>query len=437
MRVFLLALLVLGSLGSARAQDACRTGASALRDERDLATVRAACDCDGAASRAAYRRCARQAIETAVGKYTLRAACRATARRDADLATCGRDRVACGRTVGAAGQCRITTAEACTGFGRTACGALDHCSDVTEWTAGTCDDPRALGPYGVGARHVILQKDSVASPGTPRTLDVIVWYPTTPGAGPLDALTHAALDAPVVTDGAPWPLVMFSHGSCGYAAQSTFLTTVLASRGFVVAAPPHPGNQVYDFPSCGTGPAQVASFQERPVDVKYTLDWMLAATADPDSPFFGAVDPDRVGMMGHSFGGLTTFLAATTDPRYKVAVPLAPATPGSPVLTIPTLIALGHIDSVVDNPKARTAWQAATGPKMLVEIGNAGHYAFSDLCFAGPDCNPPKTRSQPEAHALALRYVVPFLEVYLAGHQEAAALLDAPAVPDVIVQDAR
>ena len=440
MRTLLAALLVVASLGSAgraRAADACRTGASELGDERALAAVRAACDCDGAPSRAAYRRCAHDAVAVALATGALRTACRRTARVDVDSSTCGTARVACGRPSGAGGACRVTTGPACQGRARTACTALEHCPDVVTWTAGTCDDPRAPGPWGVGVRTVRLQKPSVVDPTQPRTLDVVVWYPTTPGAGPVDASLKGVVDAPVAAGDGPWPLVMFSHGSCGYPAQSTFLTTVLASRGFVVAAPPHPGNTLFEFPTCGTAQAQVASFRERPADVQFTLDAMLAATADPASPFSGAVDPDRVGMMGHSFGGLTTFLAATTDPRYKVAVPLAPATPGHPVLTIPSLIGLGAIDSVVSDPAARDAFAAAARPKMLFEVGDAGHYAFSDLCFPASDCNPPVTRTQAEAHALVLRYVVPFLEVYLAGHADAAALLDAPPVPGVVVRDER
>jgi hypothetical protein len=43
-------------------------------------------------------------------------------------------------------------------------------------------------------------------------------------------------DLPPATDGGPFPLVLFSHGSVGYRLQSTFLTTHLASGGFVVAS---------------------------------------------------------------------------------------------------------------------------------------------------------------------------------------------------------
>jgi hypothetical protein len=64
-----------------------------------------------------------------------------------------------------------------------------------------------------------------------------------------------------------------------------------------------------------------------------------------------------------------------------------------------------------------------------VSIGDAGHYAFSDACFAGADCDPPRTRTQPEAHELAKRWILPFLQVYLAGDTRFAPFLadDRPA----------
>ena len=87
---------------------------------------------------------------------------------------------------------------------------------------------------------------------------------------------------------------MFSHGSCGYPNQSTFLTALLASHGFVVVAPPHPGNTIYEIARCGTAPALAAAFVERPQDILFVLDGMLAADADPGSPFFGAIDDTRI-----------------------------------------------------------------------------------------------------------------------------------------------
>jgi predicted dienelactone hydrolase len=141
----------------------------------------------------------------------------------------------------------------------------------------------------------------------------------------------------------------------------------------------------------------VASFLERPADMMFVLDQILAAGADPASPFFGLVDGTRVAMTGHSFGGMTTFRVAAMDPRITVAVAMAPATFAGASFELPSLIMLGNADGVVNNPAARTAYTASQEPKLLVEVEHSGHYTFSDGCFPGPDCNPPTTLTQPAA----------------------------------------
>ena len=60
-----------------------------------------------------------------------------------------------------------------------------------------------------------------------------------PGSG---RVRQAALRDAAPADLSPCPLVVFSHGNSGLRRQSTFLTTHLASWGFVVAAPDHTGN---------------------------------------------------------------------------------------------------------------------------------------------------------------------------------------------------
>jgi predicted dienelactone hydrolase len=208
---------------------------------------------------------------------------------------------------------------------------------------------------------------------------------------------------------------MFSHGSCGIPTQSTFLLPQLAAHGFVIAAPPHPGNTLLDFPACGTPQAQVASAQERPQDILFVLNALLAANDAQLSPFFGAIDANRLGMSGHSFGGFTTYLVTAIEPRFKVAIPMAPFVGPAAPLTIPSLTMLGQIDSAVDDNAIRAAYASGAAPKYLVEIKNAGHYVFSDHCFPSSDCNPPATLTQDEAHDAVRRWVLPFLEVYLAG----------------------
>jgi predicted dienelactone hydrolase len=441
-RLLTLALLLVAH--PALAQDACLTGASRLGDERALADWRAAaetaCPCAAAPKRSAYQHCARNSIEAAIANSVLRPQCRKQVTAIAKGAVCGSTRVACGRFAPGAREpvsCRGLAPDRCTdkpGKDQTACTEQTHCADVVDWTAGTCVDARADGPFAAGARVVTFTKPSVVDPMVDRVLDTTIWYPAAPGSGTIDPFYDAVLDAPLDLSGGPYPIVMFSHGSCSYPEQSIFLTALLAQHGFIVVAPPHPGNMIYDFPSCSSGDAIVEAIQERPRDVLYVLDQMLAADGDSLSPFFGSIDETKIGMMGHSFGGFTTYRVLALDSRFDVAIPLAPAVPPNQLLTVPSLHMMGEIDSLVNNAAIQTTYNNALPPKYLVEILDAGHYAFSNGCFAGPDCNPPATLTQPESHALVRRFVLPFLKVYLAGDTSFLPFLVPPPSPAVVFQ---
>jgi len=433
----------------AAALEKCLTGGSTLGDQRRLAALRtaidAACPCASftgqpGAKRADYRRCARAVRDQAIRAGDLRLECRTNATRAYADTTCGTGgSVACGRVTPTSKakpvSCTIKRADRCQDtarFSETACGGMTHCSDVIDWTAGTCTDVRARAPFEAGVRTITFTKQSVVAPASPRPLDTVIWYPTTPGAGPINGSYGAVVNAPLAASGAPYPVLLFSHGSCGYPLQSIFLTALLASQGYVVIAPPHPGNTINEFPNCGTPQAQINSFLERPQDVIFVLDEMLAENADPASPFFAALDPDRVGMSGHSFGGLTTYLVEAIEPRVKVAIPMAAAVVGSRSMSVPSLSMLGAIDSVVNNSLIRTVYASSAAPKFLVEIQNAGHYAFSGLCFPTSDCNPPVTLTQDEAHGHVLRWFRPFLEVYLNGDQHFSAFFLKPMPGEVV-----
>ncbi len=439
--VILLAVALLVSVGPVAAQDACLGEASALGDQRALAELRAgidaACPCTGVGGAGAYRRCAKPLLADALATGALRAECAERAAADVKSASCGTAKSPCGAFAAetATATCRIRKPAACQtrkGVVATACLAETHCSDVVAWTAGICLDARDAGPWRAGARQLVFTKPSVVNPSATRTLDTVVWYPTL-GTGPTDSGTGGILDAPLDAT-SPRPIVLFSHGLCGVPTQSKFLTVLLATYGYVVVAPSHPQSTAAD---CLAGTSNlVASALERPVEVSSVLDQMLAANDTPGSPFSGALDASRVAMSGHSFGAFTTFKVAAQDARIDVAIPLAgyPAPP--PVLGMPLLGMIGLLDTLVSPTGFEGAWQAATGEKVLVELEHAGHYAFSDVCLPGfpVDCNYPTTLSQDEAHALVLRYVLPFLEQHLRGDASRAAFFATPAPAGVLVQ---
>jgi predicted dienelactone hydrolase len=299
-------------------------------------------------------------------------------------------------------------------------------------------NPTQLGPYGVGTRRMTFTKESVTKPGQMRVLDTYFWYPADPVTASLDTHPRGVLNAPLPADTHSLPVIMFSHGSCGIPTQSFFWVTTLASYGFIVAAPPHPGNTTADCVINNTPGAFADSAQNRPADIIFVIDQLLILNDAEDSFFFGAIDPDRIGMSGHSFGGYTTLRVSAEDPRVTAGVALAPAIFGIndeiASIDIPMMLQDGDIDSLTPiEANAAPAFQLLKAPRYLVEILHTGHYAFSDLCVPSQECGQPDTLTQEQAHWAVLRYGVPFLLHYVAGNGQFDAFLAAAATPPGII----
>jgi predicted dienelactone hydrolase len=298
-------------------------------------------------------------------------------------------------------------------------------------------DPGAAGPYAVGSTDTIFVRTS-STTGEPRALDTVIWYPAPPNANASPDFDGGLRDAPLAPGG-PFPLLVFSHGSCGLPGQSKFLTARLASYGFVVAAPPHPGNTIFDgaSPDRCLNPANLRDpFVNRPDDVRFVIDQMLAGG---DGRFAGAIDAARIGVFGHSFGGQTALVVAAQDERVRGVLSLAPG--GVSIVAslvdridVPAMVQGGEIDSIAPfSANQQLAYDHLRAPRFLVEIGDTGHFAFADQCLAPtgttyPDCAA-GTLSQDEAHAFVLRFAVPFLARYVAGDERWAPLLQPTTAP--------
>lgn len=280
--------------------------------------------------------------------------------------------------------------------------------------------PGELGPFGVGATTMtwVDSRDVV--------LTAEVWYPADvePGSlgddyGKLSAAGVAHRDAASDLRWAPYPLVAFSHGYGGIRYQSTFLTEHLASHGFVVIAPDHPRNTLFDLDEDAATEVAIA----RPGDIASSVDRMFEAATNQWFGLGDLVDPaSGYGMSGHSFGGWTTVgvaggrfdpdffaahcgehddpacgfigdLAAVSgvdvpqpDDRVVASVALAPGAWyafGEDGLrdVVHPLILGGDLDS--DMPYAseiRPLFDHLGDDRALLTIEGAGHWGFTDLC---------------------------------------------------------
>jgi predicted dienelactone hydrolase len=268
--------------------------------------------------------------------------------------------------------------------------------------------------HPVGITTLTFTKAAVKN-GAPRPLATLVWYPAKPRTGTPEAF---GLRDATVRRGR-FPLVLFSHGACGSPDEATYLTMALASRGFVVAAPPHPGNSVAEWPACLASANFIDSFFERVPDVRFVLDAMLAENDSASSRFAGHIRPDAIGMSGLSYGGFTTLFATQQEARIEAALALVPG--GTAALrpdpiAVPTMVIGSERDAVVTYAESVRAYQRLTGPRFLIELLGANHLSVVDDCvsrYTGLNLCVADDIAQEDAHRLVLRYAVPFMRRYL------------------------
>ncbi len=142
--------------------------------------------------------------------------------------------------------------------------------------------------------------------------------------------THSFLNETTIQN-KQFPLLILSHGITGYKEIHTALIEELTSHGYVVAAPDHtydcnltvfPDGHIADYRSDITGyPDSVQirrqQLNTRVADIRFILDQMLS-----DDEFHNVIDFDKVGVLGHSYGGSTAIQAAYEDSRIKAVLAL-------------------------------------------------------------------------------------------------------------------
>lgn len=109
------------------------------------------------------------------------------------------------------------------------------------------------------------------------------------------------------------PVIVISHGLGSDRTTFAYLATQLASYGFVVAVPEHPGSNAQQLQTLLSGAVSQLidpdEFINRPLDIKYLLD-DLTRLAQTDPRFIGRINLEEVGVVGQSFGGYTALALA-------------------------------------------------------------------------------------------------------------------------------
>lgn len=264
----------------------------------------------------------------------------------------------------------------------------------------------------------------------------------------------------------PRPIIVISHGLGSDRTSFAYLAEHLASYGFVVAVPEHPGSNSQQLQALLQGIAnRVTNPRElidRPLDIKYLLD-ELTRLSKYNSTFQGRLNLEQVGVVGQSFGGYTALALAgakinfeqlktdcpaledtlnvslllqclavnlpngqynLSDARIKAAIAINPVNSsifGQASLSqikIPVMIISGSSDTVAPAlPEQIQPFTWLTTQNKYLALINGGTH-FSTITESPNATVPVPTSVIGSSPALARRYVkalsIPFFETYVA-----------------------
>ena len=206
---------------------------------------------------------------------------------------------------------------------------LAGCGSSGSGSANTVEGLTRTGSFAVGRVTLSLADESRVTPATKnsallesRTLVTDVYYPA--ASGKPGAVSEAA--PPAAGDG-PFPLLVVAHGLFGSRTNFTGTLGLLASRGYVVAALDFP---LTNFSTYTSRTVWLPDLFDQPLDISFVID-SLTGIGDPAAnELAGIVDAERIGLLGHSFGGATVLLSGfsgvISDPRVDAIVALSPFT---------------------------------------------------------------------------------------------------------------
>jgi dienelactone hydrolase len=300
--------------------------------------------------------------------------------------------------------------------------------------------PASIAATAPGARHVRL----------------VAWYPALTDAGApapyvsglssiADGLVASGQLTRVETEGlrlvadparaeaeaaiGSLPVILLSPGNATNVEFYASLAEDLASHGFAVIGLDHPyqvaavdlGDLVAIYagdPPLAQAPAvTMANIRERVADIRFVLD-RLQVDAAGLTPLNGRLDLTRIGVMGHSNGGIAS-AEACVDPRLKACANVDGQLAGGPFSasadpSAPTKPFLFLTKETVLHPALAALFEAGGRGVFRVVVPGATHVEFTD----GPLFHPratPLPSSADEVIAVARGFVLAFFDHELRG----------------------
>jgi dienelactone hydrolase len=262
----------------------------------------------------------------------------------------------------------------------------------------------ADGTFSVGTTSLQLAEPASVPGAASRSLPTALWFPAIQtNAGPQPERAHA-----------PYPLLVFSQGYESSVQSYQALIEEWASAGFVVAAPTYPH----------TDPSDPAALDEtdivnHPTDLRFVISALVQMAAGAGTALSGLINPNEIGLIGHSDGGDVSLAVAENSccqvPQVKAAAILSGAELTSfggsyfTASSVPLVVVQGDADTI--NPPACSAqiYDDAPAPKYYLDLLGAGH-------------GPPYLETGTDQEVVA-QVVTDFFDAELVGQSAATAAM--------------
>ena len=224
--------------------------------------------------------------------------------------------------------------------------------------------------------------------------------------------TPAYEETPLLNRNQPYPVIFFSHGFGSNRSQSHFQVVELASHGYIVIGIDHtyysPGTVFPDDTKPGIVNLEFSENEEKmngylfewSEDAQSVMDWIeqLNNGVDHDvaglRQFVGQLDLNKVGYLGHSFGGASASHTLAVDERFHAGINMDGFPYGradelgveQPFLTLTSdkELLLDYIDDEEYLEEFYRKVNAISEEENIVSIKGALHLDFSDFPLLSP-----------------------------------------------------